>query len=310
MKKWIIALLLGILMIVIFIYVFIPNKIDFREAAGVRATSAAVHRLLLNKNNVSAWWPGKTSNDSLYLDGFSYEINDGNITVVSVSMNGKNTRLTSSLFITEISVDSTQLQWVGMLNATYHPVKRLYAYLDSKKISRNMTTILQKMEQFYSTPKNIYGIEIKQTLVVDSLLISTDASTNGYPTNEIIYGLVNKLRSYAATRGAKQQGYPMLNVITSDSLVFTIKVAIPTNIALPSSGDILYKKMPGRTIILVARVKGGVGTTTLALEQMSLYANDHNLKVPAIPFYSLVTDRLQQPDSSNWITDIYFPASL
>jgi hypothetical protein len=37
------------------------------------------------------------------------------------------------------------------------------------------------------------------------------------------------------------------------------------------------------------------------------YKDDYQRVSPAIPFYSLITDRLKEPDSSKWITKIYFP---
>jgi hypothetical protein len=40
---------------------------------------------------------------------------------------------------------------------------------------------------------------------------------------------------------------------------------------------------------------------------MELYISDHERVPPAIPFLSLVTNRMLEPDSSKWITLIYYP---
>ena len=300
----------GILLLSGFIYVLIPNIIVLKANVGIKAAGAAIHRRLLDKDNMAEWWPGKMINDSFYFNDFAYKIDKGNITVVPVSIDGDNTVLITSLFLTSIITDSTQLRWVGSVTTPYNPVKRLFTYLKAKKINRDMTAILQKMENFYSKPKNIYGIDIKKTTVVDSLLIVTSANSRGYPAAQVIYNLVNKLKKYAGSNGAKQNGYPMLNISTADSMNFNVKVAIPTDKIIPSSGDILQKSMPGGCIILYTEVKGGISITTNAFEQMRNYAEDHQLKAPAIPFYSLVTDRVQEPDTSKWITKIYFPAMI
>jgi hypothetical protein len=34
---------------------------------------------------------------------------------------------------------------------------------------------------------------------------------------------------------------------------------------------------------------------------------DHQRVAPAIPFQSLVTDRTKQPDTSKWVTRLYWP---
>jgi hypothetical protein len=170
-----------------------------------------------------------------------------------------------------------------------------------------MDGILKKIKTFYSSPENIYGFEIKRAYVSDSFLIATAGQCKGYPTNQYIYGLIDQLRKYALLQLAKESGYPMLNVVTYDSINFDVRVAIPTDKLLPSSGDILQKQMLGRGNILVAEVKGGIEITSHAFKQLQHFVEDYKYRAPAIPFYSLVTDRLTEPDSSKWMTKIYFP---
>jgi hypothetical protein len=59
--------------------------------------------------------------------------------------------------------------------------------------------------------------------------------------------------------------------------------------------------------ILVAEVKGGVYTAEKAIEVLSVYANDKKRISPAIPYQSLVTDRMQVSDTSKWITRLFYP---
>jgi hypothetical protein len=310
MKKWIIGIVAVVVLALILIYTAIPNQITLQSSEGVNAGGSAIHRTLLDKKIVKGWWPGKITDDNLYYQDLHYEINRGNITVMPVSIRKGNIHANTSLFLTSVLTDSTQLHWVGSLPTSYNPVTRAAAYFQAKKISKSMGVILKKMKQFYAVRDNIYGIKIKKTLVVDSLLIVTSAECTGYPTNEFIYGLVGKLQDYAARNAAKQTGYPMLNVSTADSTTYQVKVAIPTNKLLPSSKDIVQRTMPGRNVILFTQVKGGNGVATSALEQIANYANDHQLKTPAIPFFSLVTDRRKEADTSKWITDIYYPVMI
>ena len=307
MKKRIIGFLVGIVLLFGSVYVFIPNIVRLNSNITIMATRPGINRMLLDKNNVAKWWPGKISNDSFYLNDFVYKISNSNITVLPVSIYGQNTDLTTSLFLISIITDSTKLEWVGAIATSYNPVKRFLTYLKAKKINRDMNAILQKMKPFYSKPENIYGFEIKKALVADSLLIATSGSCKGYPTNQFIYSLIEKLRKHALLNSAKESGYPMLNIGTPDSINFDVRVAIPTDKILPSSGDISQKRMLGRGNILIAEVTGGIWTATQAIEQIQNYAEDYQRVAPAIPFYSLITDRLKEQDSSKWITKIYFP---
>lgn len=307
MKKMVLGVLAAVLVLIVSSYVFIPNVIELRSSAGVKATGEGLHRMLLSKESVAMWWPGKTSNDSFYLNNNLYKIENSNITLLHISINGQPTSLSTGLFLVSMMIDSTQLEWTGSMVTSYNPVKRFLRYLEAKNIRQDMNGILKSIKRFYSKPENVYGIEIQKSYVSDSFLIATSGQCKGYPTNQYIYNLIDQLRKYAIRQLAKETGYPMLNVNTLDSINFDVRVAIPIDKLLPSSGDILQKRMLGGGFILVAEVKGGVSVTLKALQQLQRFVEDYQYRAPAIPFYSLITDRSIEPDSSKWITKIYFP---
>ncbi|WP_462254481.1 hypothetical protein [Ferruginibacter sp.] len=307
MKKIIIGLVVFALLVLGAAYLFIPNIIKLKSSIGINATRNGLNRMLLDKANVAKWWPGKVSNDSFYLNDFVYTIHNSNISVMPVFIADKNVSISTSLFFIEIRTDFTNLEWVGVMASSYNPIKRIAAYFKANKIETDMQAVLNGMEAFYRVPENIYGFEIKKELVTDSILIQTTATSKGYPTNELIYNLVDKLSIYAVNNNAKKTGYPMLNINETDSLNFTVKVAIPVDKPLPNSADILQKRMLGRGNILVTEVKGGNEMAEKAIIAMKKYADDYKRTAPAIPFYSLITDRLNETDSSKWVTKIYYP---
>jgi len=59
--------------------------------------------------------------------------------------------------------------------------------------------------------------------------------------------------------------------------------------------------------ILVAEIKGGIYSVNEAERQLVNYANDYKKISPAIPFQSLVTNRQLEPDTSKWVTRLYYP---
>ena len=307
MKKWMMGMMVFVILLLVALYVFIPNSVTIKSSISIKATRGGINRMLLDKNNMAKWWPGTVRSDSFYLNRFTYHLYNGNITVLPVSINDNHAAIATSLFLIPVTTDSTQLEWVGSIATSNNPVKRFFTYKKAKTINSDMSLILQKMETFYSKPENIYSFNINKATVVDSFLIATTGEHKGYPGNGYIYNLSDKLRYYAIANGAKQSGYPMLNISTTDSINFEVKVAIPTDKLLPSFGDISQKRMLGRGNILVAEVRGGVEIINQAIEQMQKYVDDYQRKTPAIPFCSLITDRTKEPDSSKWVTKIYFP---
>jgi hypothetical protein len=311
MKKWIFGVLFFALLLLASLYIFIPNVVTLKSNIGIKVTQQGLYRMLLDTNNVQKWWPGNesknTDGNKFLLNGYYYKIYANNISLAPVTITNSETDLKTSLYIISLETDSVKLAWVGSMVTSYNPVKRFFAWQKAKKINGDMNSILQKMQFFYSVNENIYGIKVEKALVTDSVLISTGANSKGYPDTKFIYTLINKLRAHAAANNVKETGFPMLNVDTKDSITFNVRVALPISKALPNTGDIAQKRMLADGNILVAEVKGGVATTTAAFEQIIKYSLDYQRVAPAIPFFSLITDRTKEPDSSKWITKVYCP---
>jgi hypothetical protein len=65
--------------------------------------------------------------------------------------------------------------------------------------------------------------------------------------------------------------------------------------------------MLGGGNILITEIKGGSASIDKAFKEMENYVSDYRRTPPAIPFQSLVTDRMKEPDTSKWITRIFYP---
>ena len=313
MKKWLITIFVFLLAILSAIYFFIPDYISINPNVSVVAQQKGLNRLLMNENDWVKWWPEKTANVTnepqkrYAYNSHTYSITDKMLTSFIVFITGKGRETKTSLNILPALQDTVTVEWVAVIPTSYNPVKRVQAYLYSRRLHDDMDVILGKMRSFFSDQKNIYGLNIQQVAVVDSALISTYAISQGYPSTVYIYSLINRLKKYIVTQSATETGCPMLNINTNDSVHFLTRVAIPVNKRLRDSGNITYKWMLGGGDILVAVVKGGPAAIQKAFAQMENYVNDYSLTAPAIPFQSLVTDRLKVPDSTKWITKIYYP---
>lgn len=306
MKKIILTLVI-LLLLVGSVYVFIPNIIILKSTASISTSQKGLHRMLLNKKNIATWWPGTTSNDSFYLNGYQYQIYENSVSLLPIIIDSKESSVKSTLFLLSPQKDSVNLNWVANTISSYNPLKRFSAYLKARKLNNDMNGILEKMREYFSKPVNIYGFDIKKELVVDANLISTSGKCKGYPATEFIYGLIGKLKDYANTQNTKITGFPMLNIEQGDSSVYFVRVALPLEKIIPSDGDIQQKRMLKNGNILVTEVKGGNLKTQQAFDQIILYGDDYNRSSPAIPFYSLITDRSIEPDSTKWITKVYYP---
>ena len=142
-------------------------------------------------------------------------------------------------------------------------------------------------------------------LVKDTILVTTNFSSIQYPSTSKIYSAIDSIKNYISLNNAKETNYPMLHIL-QDSGLYKTQVAIPVNMVIPQSRIYLVKRMvPGK--ILVGEIKGGNYSTGEALRQMQIFMTDNALSSPAIPFESLITNRMEEPDTSKWVTKIYYP---
>lgn len=308
MKKWIVIICLLITGITFALYFLLTKTKSLNYNASVSSTKSAVSRLVINKSNWQFWWPGGKIDDSTYsFQNCTYRIEKVLLNGFKASIfNNKNDTLKGFLEIADYKNDSTQFQWTSGFTFSANPFKRLKEHAELKKITNNLEELLKNMGNFFDGQENIYGLKIVEQKVSDSSLISTKNTFSHYPSTEEIYSMIHSLEIYIQQKEGKQVNFPMLNVHKDGPERYEAMVALPTKSDLPTTGNFNLKKMVlGK--ILMAEIKGGVYTVMKGEEELTNYVNDYKKLSPAIPFQSLVTNRLLETDTSKWVTRLYYP---
>ena len=311
MVKWLIGFIACLVILTLVCWLVLPNEFHSNQQVVRTINLKSLQRGLLDESTWKGWWPGERTyknDDSVRIyNGYRYEITNKQFSTIALNISKGNKAFPAYInFIPQgtqqVTINAHIDQALPVL-----PWSRLSTYFAFKQADKDLSKIVKAIGDYYSNNDNIYKIHIIKSLVKDSSLISTNGLTNGYPQPEYIYSLIDKLHQYAYKHGAQVTDYPMLNVYTQDSISFLTRVALPLDKKLPSSGTIEYKWMLGGGNILVADVKGGPASINQAIHQMENYISDYNRVPPAIPFQSLITDRSKEPDSSRWITRVYYP---
>lgn len=308
MKKLLLTVLILIVLILIGVYVIIPNKIVASQVMPIKSNVEASYRILQKQENWQQWWPQnstKNSKTSFSFNGRNYELMQKAFKLFAIKINNKTDSLTSQFVFIPLSVDSMFIEWRAEKQASTNPVKRLQQFFEAKGLQSDMHAILSGLKPYLEDQQNLYGIRVSETLVKDSALVSSRIETTSYPSVQQIYAVIQKLKNYIDDEGARETDYPMLHV-DSAAGKFSSMIAIPTSKVLQGQGDIIPKRMVLGNI-LVAEVKGGSSTIRNGLNQLQLYVDDHRRASPAIPYQSLVTDRLSESDTNKWVTKIYYP---
>jgi len=305
MKKWIFSLFTLAALFLLTAYIFIPKEITVSSTVLIKANTRGILRCLQDSSKWEKLFGKPVSENVFEKDNRIYKVNQKLFDGLEVLIKDDDSFITSIMKPLSLKYDSAAIHWSATIKSSGNPFKKTEQYFDASKIRSDMNERLENMKQFFMRPENIYGIHVQLTQVKDTLLVMTKKTFTAYPAVENVYGLVTILKDHIKANGAKEAGYPMLN-IDKDSEGFFTRVAIPINQSVPENNLVAIKRMvPGK--ILVAEVKGGPATVTNAFASLQNYVQDYNYSSPAIPFQSLITDRSTEKDTSKWITKLYYP---
>lgn len=294
-------------------YFFIPAKINLGKVVYINGNINSANRFIYDERKWSKWWPGETQdpisgsvkNETYHYKNYVYIINRKMFEGMDIQIEHRFGRINIFLQTFRLNTDTIAIEWNGELPETYNPFKKISNYLLAIEVKKNISEILESAKIFLENKDNIYVLHIIQERVKDTILISTKYLSNTNPSTASIYNLIKNLKEYISFQKAAETNYPMLNIKRENS-VFKTMIAIPINRPIAENEKFVLKRMvPGK--ILVAEVKGGAYTIREAISQLEIYMDDNHLSSPAISFESLITNRMEEPDTLKWITKIYYP---
>jgi hypothetical protein len=312
MKKWIVIVFSLVALLLIAVYFLIPGKIVVTRSIAANANQSGAYRFLTDASNWSAWWPGssitnKGGDTVLESGGYRFQKPMPGYYRFSMTVEKGEDADSSFLQIFSPGVDSLTIAWTATIKTGSNPVNKFRNYFKAKELGKTLDRVLIAMEKHISDVKNIYGMPIKKEKVKTEFLVSLSNTFGHYPSTGEIYELLNKIRKYVVQEQAKEVDHPMIYIKPYDSTKFEAQVAIPVDKAIAETAEISLRRMLLNGNILVAEVTGGKTKTDQAMKQVEIYVSDHKYYNVALPFYSLVTDRMSEPDSSKWVTRIYYP---
>jgi hypothetical protein len=312
MKKWLLALFAVLIIGVAGIYFLIPSNITVTRAVPVTATQEGTLRFITSLPNWKKFWPDTIANSGDSSFNFSYRdynfiIKKFQINAVEINIEKNKNTIESGIYIIPFQVDSFRLQWTGILPPTNNPFKRIQHYLAAKQLASSFEVILASMSSSLSKVETIYGIAIKKDTIPYQNYIATKRYLSRYPSITEIYGMVDELQAYAASVGVQQLDKPIFDVKPTEEAEYVTQVAIPINKDIPGNEKFSLKWMMKGGNVLTAEVKGGIKEIENAKAQINQYIADHRRSIIALPWLMLITDRRAEPDSSKWISRLYYP---
>lgn len=293
-------------------YIFIPANLKIAAVNIIPTNSEAAFRIISKAENWQKWSDGALQkNGGDYVGAFVND--DHTFYIKEILHNAAKIKVTHSGFesgtlftILPITKDSSVMKWESELATGSNPFTRVQRYRQAVSLKKNIGNILDKLQAFLKDQQNVYGYNFKVSTTTDTLLVAYKTSSTTYPNTKQLYDGIFKLQQYIVKEGARQIAPPMLNITKRDENLYEYMLALPVDKVINAQPPFLYRKLVAGNF-LITTVKGGEQKVNEAMAMMQQYMNDYGKTSMAIPFRRLITDRLTQPDSTKWETEIYYP---
>jgi effector-binding domain-containing protein len=148
-------------------------------------------------------------------------------------------------------------------------------------------------------------LQVQQLEKRSALLIKDSAMVNDVGAK--MGTLFGELSAFMQKNKIEMAGYPFCIYYSWDyTKPFVMECAIPITAKVPTSGRIVYRDFEPTKVAKTIH-KGSYESTAKTHENINTYLNINKIEIVGFPWEVYVTDPTTEPDTSKWITEIYYP---
>ncbi len=234
-----------------------------------------------------------------------------NSKVVTVLTFNKDNKAQSTFSFHKIDNDKCNVIWSMDLNDLSFPFGRYVGFMIKKGADYNFNKALIKLKQFVEKNKNapdykgynIYDENIKTKYFISIL----DSSTIKNMKSAISKDFEKVLKIMTKNKIAPKP-YPTVEWNTyNPNGISQFRCLMPINNFNKDARNIkaFYEIAEGRTVWI--KYIGSYEKSYIAWDLLDKYIKENNLKMNGAPYEEYILGPKSQPDSSKWITNIFFP---
>jgi hypothetical protein len=309
MKYARLVMTLLILSSVISFYWLIPSTIKVSTFKVTGAHELTILRLINNQDltfKSMSNFKDKSKNQ-IKIDDIQFSLNNVLSNLIQLDITTDKLKTKSFITVNSINKDSAAIHWFFEIKSDWNPLHRWSDYQEAKKIKNATAQLLNEIKTFVEKPVNVYGFDIKEISLKDTLLIVTKFKCDKRPTNAQIYNATDELSKYLNQFNVKAINNPMVTILDNQTYDYTVMVGLSIESKIPETEKFTLKRMPVNGKMFVAEVTGGSSTIQNGYSALKNYLLDSKRPSPAVPFELLINDRRQITDSAKWQTRLYYP---
>jgi effector-binding domain-containing protein len=325
-KRILIALLVIIVALLIFA-AFLPSNYTVTRAVVINNTSENISKKIVDFQEWNNWspWIGidktekYTFNDTIGI-GAKMEwtgdtIGEGNMTITGIT---KDTIKYDLIFMApwkSVSAGSfsfakadagTTVTWTNKGELAW-PLMRLMGFIMNfdKMMGPDFEKGLAKLKTTVENSSK-YSYNIIEKDVPSSTIATVHNKIKMEEIADVLGKSYGSIQELMAKQGAQMAGAPMAITIAYDSLSWEFEAAIPIDKEIKGNDKVQVKKSYAGKVIYLSYM-GPYNGTYQAYIELESYKKEKGYTDNGGPWEVYVTDPTTEPDTSKWITEIYFP---
>jgi effector-binding domain-containing protein len=321
--------LLGLFLTIWLIGYFLPRQIFVERHRLIKVPSEIIFDQVNNLRNWCAWSPwlkadsamkiifsGTQSGTGSSFEFISYDRNilDGKITILQsiqpdsilLDMDFNEYGRVAGIFRLNDADSGTMVTWILESDLGKNPVNRWFGLFVDHFVGKDLENGLASLDSlstllYASISQNINVLDIEPRIV----LTMHDTASPGTIGNKL--GLIYARISSTVRKNKLQVvGSPFAIYHYYSQQLIDFEAGLPVNKLITPGTEIISAKLP-HTKAVKTTFWGSYTQTGSAYTRIENYISTNRLEIKGSPWEVYLTDPLNQPDTSKWQTDIYYP---
>lgn len=299
--------LLVITSFIYFIYLFIPNTLNVAGSVKTKQVQNTVLRGFMHLEHWDKWIAQKR------IDSNSYTLANGVLKIKSSFVSNvfcdyiiKDKTIPVTFTVEAEGKDASKIEFqLSFDNKTFLPWQRVANYFLAQHINTELTDLIHKASNYYTSTIASYGFEIKEEKIKDSLLVSTEKYYADTPTIVQVYGMLDELKKYVDSKKGVLHGDPMVYIARDAKRVY-LQVAYLLEKEIPATSLFDVRKIKVKNLVSINLV-GDAQLAYKAKYEAENYIHDQSKFAPIMPYIIYHSNRLLEQDSSKWNSTVFYP---
>jgi effector-binding domain-containing protein len=328
LKKISFSLLL-IVFVIVTIGFLLPRKIHVERTRIMKAPVELLFdqvNTLTNWNNWSPWnrldtamkieYHGITGTGSGYSwTSTNSQVGNGSLTIllsrpydsIIVNIDFMDQVPAYSSYIFKVVPEGTQLTWSMDFQMNKNPFRRYMGLFMDKWIGSDYEKGLTRLDSItLDFAKKHPLIKIVEKEVSSFNYIYLERTSNFTEIGVVLSGAYADLMKQLTKSGTRLAGPPFVMYRSFDSISASYEAALPVTGELKLKEPVRFGKTPPERA-LVAEYYGPYSGISVAYKAITDYSKAKGLKLKEYMWESYITDPATEPDSSKWLTEVYYP---